>query len=169
MGAPIIKKLLGKKPVTKKPISKSVTSPRAATARTGVDRRSKSRDEFGPSRRSRIGFWLQYHRVTRAGEFDDVELDHRFKLILCDHLLPEANKFLFRDRDHHAIVPPNTALNSAIDHIWANPADARNPNTNRPAAVYLIEAIAEYLVKSYDIVRTDRRKSERRAGAAGTS
>jgi hypothetical protein len=170
---PIIDKIVGKKRAKKGSAQKAPTAQlvRKPKERGGAERRVKERSESGKkmNRRLRNGLWFQYHMATRSGEFDEVVLDSHYKLMMADYLVAEASKYTFHDREQHLPVSASSALNSAIDHVWLLKSDAINPSTGLPAAVYLIEAIAERMIREYDVERIDRRKGGRRTLSASGS
>jgi hypothetical protein len=93
--------------------------------------------------------------------------EHR-KSKVHDALWPEALKYTYRDRHSHGEVSPAAALESAIEHVWKNPEKHGGPGS-KPKAVYVIESIAEWLARNYDVVSHDAREGDRRAKSADTA
>jgi hypothetical protein len=134
--------------------------------RKDADRRAHADRRVAPVRqRLRRGFWLQYHRVTGSGKFDELLLDQHRRYQISDALHPEALNYLFRDRENGAEVAAATAVKLAVDFVALHPSDRLGPGPV-PQAVYVVEEIAEWLVQSYNVSQRDRRESERRAAAS---
>jgi hypothetical protein len=131
--------------------------------RTQVDRRRSSVDM-----RLRVGLWYQYHRATRSGEFDPLPRNPYTRTKLQDALLPEVGKYEFANRDGSSAVPAKCALSIALEFIWAHPELGCNV-AGEPTAVYTINSVSEYLVRSFEVRVIDRRKSERRTVSASAS
>ena len=67
--------------------------------RNGLDRRNAiERRCSSLPMRLRVGLWLQYHRETRAGEFDPFPRDYSHKAKLRSGLVPEMGKYEFREQ-----------------------------------------------------------------------
>jgi hypothetical protein len=118
--------------------------------------------------RLRVGLWYQYHRATRAGEFDALPRNPYKRGKLLEALLPEMQKYEFRQRDNGSFVPPSCALSVAVDFLWSHPELGCNA-AGEPMAVYTINAISDYLVRGFEVGVIDRRKSDRRTLAASAS
>jgi hypothetical protein len=143
--------------------------PRPLKLREGIDRRTHD-DRRGSSvdMRLRVGLWYQYHRATRAGEFDPLPRNQYTRNKLQDALLPEMHKYEFSQRDNNSPVPPSAALSSAVDFLWSHPQLGCNA-VSEPMAVYTVNAISDYLVRSFSVTVIDRRKSDRRSATASGS
>jgi hypothetical protein len=131
--------------------------------RSGQDRRK--RDRRDPSlipQRLRTGLWLQYHKATRAGEFDPLALEPYRKTKVHDSIAPEMHKYIFKDRYTHSALSAEQVLASALDYIWT---DARFRGKS-PRSVFVIEAIAEHLCKQYDVTSADKRAADCRSATA---
>jgi hypothetical protein len=133
--------------------------------RDGVDRRVQGdRRRSSVGMRLRVGLWYQYHRATRAGEFDPFPRDQFRRGRIEEALLPEVNKYEFRPRGNYAPVAPAAALATAVDFLWEHPQVGCNA-TGESMAVYALNAISDYLNQTFDVGLLDRRKTDRRAAA----
>ncbi len=131
--------------------------------RDGVDRRvHEDRRHSSVGMRLRVGLWYQYHRATRAGEFDRFTRDPYKRTRIEEALLPEIFKYEFFQRGQAVPVPASRALANAVDFLWAHPEIGCNA-AGESMAVYAINAITEYLVRTFDVTVIDRRKADRRA------
>jgi len=137
--------------------------------RDGADRRVQDdRRRSSVSMRLRIGLWYQYHRATRAGEFDPFARDQYKRSRIEEALLPEVVKYEFIRTDNQALVPAASALADAVDFLWAHPEVGCNA-TGESMAVYAINAISEYMVRTFKVTLVDRRKADRRTAAQAAS
>jgi hypothetical protein len=137
--------------------------------RDGIDRRVQpDRRKSSVDMRLRVGLWYQYHRATRAGEFDQLPRDSYRRARLQEDLLPEMHRYEFHHRDNGSPVTPSYALNSAIDFLWSHPELGCNAGGD-PTAVYTMNAISEYLVRTFNVSVLDRRKTERRTVSASSA
>jgi hypothetical protein len=137
--------------------------------RDGIDRRVREdRRRSSVGMRLRIGLWYQYHRATRAGEFDAFPRDQHKRVKIEEALLPEIGRYEFRRRENLAPVPARCALADAVDFVWAHPEVGCNA-TGESMAVYAINAISDYLERSFQVAVVDRRKADRRAARASTN
>jgi hypothetical protein len=118
--------------------------------------------------RLRVGLWYQYHRSTRAGEFDPLPRNPYTRGKLLEALMPEATKYDFVHRDTGASLPASCALTYAVDFLWSQPKLGCNA-AGEPVAVYTISALAEYLVRTFKVTLVDRRKADRRLASAATT
>jgi hypothetical protein len=139
--------------------------PRKIRERSGVDRRQAGERRKDVKQRLRTGLWLQFHRVTEAGKFDEMRRDLYTRGKLLAALLPEARRYRFHDRENHSEVSASSALERAADRIWQNPQSGVD-GSGQSKAVYVIEAVAQELYNTYDVNIRDRRQGERRALAA---
>ena len=131
--------------------------------RNGLDRRNGcERRSSSVGMRLRVGLWLQYHRETRAGEFEPFSRDFSQKAKLQSGLTPEMRNYEFLKKSDNQPICPSNALACAINQLWANPKLGCNL-AGESLAVYAINEIASYLSANHDICRLDRRKTERRA------
>jgi len=143
--------------------------PRLPKSREGVDRRTDTdRRKSSVDMRLRVGLWYQYHRATRSGEFDTLLRNPYTCGKVHESLLPEMHKYEFFERDRGAQVPPASALTAAIEFLWSHPELGCNA-AGEPMAVYTINGISEYLVRTFKVNVIDRRKTDRRVVAASTS
>lgn len=134
--------------------------------RDGVDRRvHDDRRHSSVGMRLRVGVWYQYHRSTRAGEFDHFPRDQYKRGKIEEALLPEIFKYEFFERGQGVPVPASRALATAVDFLWAHPEIGCNA-AGESMAVYAINAITDYLVRTFDVAVIDRRKADRRAAQA---
>lgn len=144
-------------------------APRPPKPREGVDRRTQEdRRKSSVDMRLRVGLWYQYHRATRAGEFDPLPRNPYMRRKTQDALLPEMNKYEFVQRDICAPVTPSNALTAAVDFLWAHPELGCNA-ASEPMAVYTVNALSEYLVRTFKVTVIDRRKADRRSVSASTA
>ena len=136
---------------------------RTLRMRDGFDRRVNGDRRQSPiDMRLRVGLWYQYHRVTRAGEFDPLPRDPYRQAKFAGALLPEMDKYEFLSRGDHSGIEASCALASAVDFLWAHPELGCNPS-GESAAAYAVNQIADYLVATFDVRVVDRRKADRRA------
>lgn len=143
--------------------------PRPPRSREGEDRRTQEdRRKSSVDMRLRVGLWYQYHRATRAGEFDSLPHNMYTRAKVSDALLPEMHKYEFAQSDNNSPVTPSCALAAAIDFIWSHPELGCNV-AGEPMAVYTVNGISEYLVRTYSVSVIDRRKSDRRSVTAASS
>ncbi len=140
--------------------------PRKLRERSGVDRRRDGERRQDLKLRLRRGLWLEYHRATESGKFDDMPRDLHTRGKLLAALVTEARRYRFLDRENHAEISSSNALERALDCIWRNP-QAGVDGSGQSKAVYVIEAVAQELYATYDVKIRDRREGERRAAAAG--
>jgi hypothetical protein len=134
--------------------------------RDGVDRRvHDDRRHSSVEMRLRVGLWYQYHRSTRAGEFDSFPRDQYKRGKIEEALLPEIFKYEFCQLESRSPVPASRALAAAVDFLWAHPEIGCNA-TGESMAVYAINAISGYLVRTYLVAVIDRRKADRRVARA---
>jgi hypothetical protein len=134
--------------------------------RDGIDRRVlEDRRHSSVGMRLRVGLWYQYHRSTRAGEFDPFPRDQYRRGKIEEALLPEIFKYEFFQRENRAPVPGSRALAKAVDFVWAHPEVGCNA-AGESMAVYAINAISDYLTGTLHVAVLDRRKADRRAAQA---
>lgn len=137
--------------------------------REGLDRRQQGdRRKSSVDMRLRVGLWYQYHRATRAGEFDALHRNSYMRTKLQEALLPEMHKYQFAQRETDSDVAPLCALTAAIDFLWAHPELGCN-GAGEPMAVYTVNGISEYLVRTYKVTVIDRRKTDRRSAAVSNA
>jgi len=130
--------------------------------RDGVDRRvHDDRRHSSIGMRLRVGLWYQYHRSTRAGEFDHFPRDQYKRGKIEEALLPEIFKYEFFQREQGGPIPASRALATAVDFLWAHPEIGCNA-AGESMAVYAINAITYYLVQTFEVAVIDRRKAYRR-------
>jgi hypothetical protein len=139
--------------------------PRKIRERSGVDRRRLEERRKDVKQRLRRGLWLEYHRATESGKFDEMPRDLYTRSKLVAALGAEARRYRFEDRENHSEVSGTNALERVVDRIWPNPLAGVDGN-GQSRAVYVIEAIAQELYSIYDVKIRDRRQGERRASAA---
>lgn len=140
--------------------------PRKIRERSGTDRRREGERRQDLKLRLRRGLWLEYHRATESGKFDELLRDLHTRGKLLSALVTEARRYRFLDRENHSEVSASNALERALDSIWRNP-QAGVDGSGQSKAVYVIEAIAQELYATYDVKVRDRRQGDRRAAAAG--
>jgi hypothetical protein len=138
-------------------------APRPLKLREGLDRRTQGdRRRSSVDIRLRVGLWYQYHRATRAGEFDFLPRNLYTRNKLQEALLPEMHKYEFSQRDNNSLASPSCALSAAVDFVWCHPGFGCNA-ASEPMAVYTVNAISEYLVRFFNVAVIDRRKADRRS------
>jgi hypothetical protein len=143
--------------------------PRPLKLRHGVDRRlQRDRRRSPVDMRLRVGLWYQYHRATRAGEFDPLPRNQYTRAKLFEALSPEIHKYEFSRRDNNSQVSPSYALENAVEFLWSHPELGCNA-AGEPMAVYTINAVTEYLVRTFQVAVIDRRKSDRRSVTVAAS
>ena len=136
--------------------------PRAPKSREGLDRRTQDdRRKSSVDMRLRVGLWYQYHRATRAGEFDPLPRTSYMRAKIQDALLPEMHKYEFAQHETDTAVTPSCALAEAVDFIWSHPEIGCNA-ASEPRAVYTVNGVSEYLVRTFKVTVIDRRKADRR-------
>lgn len=144
----------------------SQESRRPIKARDSVDRRTQpDRRRSSVDMRLRVGLWYQYHRATRAGEFDPLPRNQYTHNKVHEALLPEMCKYEFFEPVTKAAVAPARALTASIEFLWAHPELGCNA-AGEPMAVYTINGLAEFLVRTYRVTVIDRRKADRRSATA---
>jgi len=137
--------------------------------RDGMDRRVHEDRRRSPvGMRLRVGLWYQYHRATRAGEFDPFPRNQYTRAKIEDALLPEIHKYEFCLRQNNTQTSPSCALSRALDFLWANPELGCNA-ARESTAVYAINSLAEYLVQTFSVTVIDRRQADRRAAKASSA
>ncbi len=141
-------------------------APRLPRSREGVDRRIGSdRRKSSVDMRLRVGLWYQYHRATRSGEFDALPRNTYMGGKVQESLLPEMHKYEFFERATDTPLTPSRALTAAVDFLWSHPELGCNA-AGEPMAVYTINGLAEYLVRTFKVTVIDRRKADRRSVSA---
>ena len=142
-------------------------APRLPKSREDIDRRTGSdRRKSSVDMRLRVGLWYQYHRATRSGEFDALPRNPYMRGKVHESLLPEMHKYEFFERATQ--LTPSRVLTSAIDFLWPHPELGCNA-AGEPMAVYTINGLAEYLVRTFQVTVIDRRKAERRSASAANA
>jgi hypothetical protein len=137
--------------------------------REGVDRRVQADRRRSPvGMRLRVGLWYQYHRATRAGEFDPLPRDAYKRTKLQEALLPEMQKYEFLHRESNSSVSASCALSSAVDFLWAHPELGCNA-AGESTAAYALSEIAEYLGRAFKVRPIDRRKNDRRMAESASA
>jgi len=143
--------------------------PRPSKSRDGTDRRNQEdRRKSSVEMRLRVGLWYQYHRSTRAGEFDPLPRNPYMHGKLQDALLPEMHKYEFSQRVDDSAVTPSCALATAVDFLWSHPELGCNV-AGEPRAVYTVNSLSDYLIRTFKVNVIDRRKAERRSASAAGS
>lgn len=137
---------------------------RKQTERARADRRrsSKERRISRPEDRLRKGFWFQYQRGMdvenlRALSLSPETRDHFFRA-----LAEEAAKFQFL-HPSGAQVDASAVVDSALDVHWPR---WEQLSEERRTPMLCIGEIAKYLASHYSLVKSDRRKGQRRKAAA---
>lgn len=126
------------------------------------DRRShKDRRKSPPDQRLRTGLWLQFHRVTRSGEFDVLALNDHIYRKVHDAIWPEIVKYEFHNPRDGAPIPAQMALDAAMDSVWKHKSALPNRGKQQQA-VFVLEAIAVELARRFAIVTIDKRQIDRR-------
>jgi hypothetical protein len=144
-------------------------APRPPKSRDGVDRRTQEdRRKSSVDMRLRVGLWYQYHRATRAGEFDALPRNAYMRSKTQDALLPEIHKYEFAQRDTDLAAAPSGALTAALDFLWSH-AELGCNAAGEPMAVYTVNALSEYLIRTFKVTVIDRRKADRRSVSATTA
>lgn len=142
---------------------------RSQRLREAEDRRlHPDRRQSGIDMRLRVGLWYQYHRATRAGEFDPLPRNDYYRQKITTALLPEMAKYTFCKPGSKTPASPEQALVAALDFLWSYPQLGCSA-VGDCSAVYGINAIAEYLWRTFEVAMIDRRKSDRRTGTGNVS
>jgi hypothetical protein len=148
-------------------ISKGDTQ-RPVKLREDVDRRvQEDRRRSSVDMRLRVGLWYQYHRATRAGEFDPFPRNQYLRAKVEEALLPEMLKYEFRLGDKDTPILPSFALSSALDFLWSHAEIGCNA-AGESMAVYALNAVAEHLSRTHNVAVVDRRKADRRSAKAAS-
>ena len=135
---------------------------RAMRLREGEDRRTQSdRRRSSVDMRLRVGLWYQYHRATRAGEFDPFPRSEYKRVILLEALMPEMLKYEFFNMETGGAVTAAEALTQATDFLWSCPKVGCNA-AGESMAVYAVNAVAEFVCRTFKVETIDRRKDDRR-------
>ncbi len=141
--------------------------------RDKVDRRGEvGRRQSGDRRKSlidqrmRIGFWKKYQNATGIGKFDllGMTLNDRFKII--NALKSEIDKYSYATQGE--IQEPEKILEEAVNHA---PERLRGVNMGYKA-IYVIEAIVEFILETYEvdtIVRRDQGSRRNQINRRGDS
>ncbi|MEZ5403803.1 MAG: hypothetical protein R2729_29255 [Bryobacteraceae bacterium] len=136
---------------------------RTFRSRSPGDRRRRERRLSPLPARLASGLWLQYHRATYCGRADPVSLDQASRMLVHDALIPEADRYLYRDRKSGEILPVSFALEAAIFAVWRSLGDG---GADTVGAATMVDAVAEALCSRFQVLVRDRRVGERRAADA---
>jgi hypothetical protein len=114
--------------------------------------RGKDRRKSGVALRLKTGIWLQFHRKTGMSKFQLMEFAERGDLQHA--VISESENYQFSERGTGTLLLPGIVATSAVDHACS--AWTEKPAKDRQA-VLLIDEIAEYILKHYDVRMIDRR------------
>ena len=116
----------------------------------------------GVELRLRTGIWLQFHRKTGLGKFEQLATTERDNLIHA--FVVEGVNYQFSERSSGVLLLPSTIASSTADivcHRW----------TSRPLkerqAVLLTDEFANHILSSYNVRAIDRRKGKKTQTMAG--
>ena len=121
--------------------------------RQGGDRRVSS-----IAQRLRRGLWLEYHRKTDAGKFDTFSYSLRARDQLLEASINEAVRYHFMDRSNGKELRAQAVVSAAVDVVW-NQFPSRRDRERQ--AAFIVDAVADYLLGTYDISGIDKRKEHR--------
>lgn len=135
---------------------------RAPKVRGEWERRQKPKDRrvSSLSQRMRKGFWLEFHRRTEMGKFDFFKFDRKMRDDLSIALVAHADHYLYADRALGVAIEPALAVETAVKIVWAN--ESKRPEVH---AVNVVEAIAECILKKFNVSKVDRREVKRRVSS----
>jgi hypothetical protein len=126
--------------------------------RSDWERRQRTQDRrvSGVDQRLRRGLWLEFHRRTDLGKFESLPISLRSRDHLFDAAMREAVRYRFFDRTNGAETATLAVVMAAIDVVW----DAYSRKcTDEQRSVFIIDAVADYLLSSFEISMIDRRNS----------
>ncbi|MBI2909847.1 MAG: toll/interleukin-1 receptor domain-containing protein [Chloroflexi bacterium] len=128
-----------------------------ADRRTGEDRRKGCDRRWSPiSQRVRSGFWKAYQAESGAGKFDPVDSLGGKMSGLTRAVGPEAQKYAYLD-----VSGKRVPWSEALDNASASVYDAFR-DMERPRIIYIVDALAEYMCRNYQLTMNERRQRERR-------
>jgi hypothetical protein len=118
--------------------------------------RIKDRRVSGVDQRLRRGLWLEFHRRTDLGKFEPLPISLRSRDHLFDAAIREGVHYRFFDRDTGAETAILAVITAAIDVVW----DAHYRQcTDEQRSVFIIDAVADYLLSKFEISMLDRRNA----------
>lgn len=124
--------------------------------RSDWERRDRTQDRrvSGVDQRLRRGLWLEFHRRTDLGKFETLPISLRSRDYLFDAAMREAVRYRFFDRNNGAETATLAVTTAAVDVVW----DAYSRKcTDEQRAVFIIDAVADYLLSNFEISMIDRR------------
>ena len=137
---------------------------RAAADRRRVDDRRAT--QMGQRLRNRL--WTAYEKATHKGRHEgDFGIIDKERLIRNDYLIEEVSRYTFLDRATSTKeFDPKEVVKHVVEQVWEQVRDLPHlPPIN------VIEAIAEYMHRRFDVRPMDRRKhgTRRRMVSLGES
>jgi hypothetical protein len=126
--------------------------------RSDWERRERTQDRrvSGVDQRLRRGLWLEFHRRTDLGKFEPLPISLRSRDHLSDAAMREAVRYRFFDRNTGAETATLAVITATIEAVW----DAYSRKyTDDQRSVFMIDAIADYLLSKFEISIVDRRNS----------
>jgi hypothetical protein len=109
------------------------------------------------AQRLRKGLWLQYHRQTEAGKFDELWLSHKTRDLLFAAFVNEACRYRFSDRIAGEGVDPAEAVQTALEVLWSEWLQDRA----KRSAIRVTEQTADYITAHFNVTKIDRRYGDR--------
>jgi hypothetical protein len=138
-------------------VGKSALEPNALL-RSDWERRGLTQDRrvSGVDQRLRRGLWLEFHRRTDLGKFEPLSISLRSRDYLFDAALREAVRYRFFERNTLTEANTLVLIRAAVDAVW----DAYSRKcTDEHRSVFVIDAVADYLLSKFDVSMIDRRNS----------
>lgn len=131
----------------------------SATTPKDWDRRHGSPDRrvSDIAQRLRKGLWLEYHRHTEAGKFDELWLSHKTRDLLFAAFVNEACRYRFFDRIAGEGIDPAEAVDIALDLLWSEWLQDRA----KRSAIMVTEQTADYMTSHFKVTKIDRRYGDR--------
>jgi hypothetical protein len=135
--------------------------------RTDWERRQTTSDRrvSGVDQRLRRGLWLEFHRRTDLGKFELLPISLRTRDNLFEAALRESLRYRFFDRNTGVEMPSVSLIGAAVDAVWDS-FPGTVPREQR--AVFIIDAVADYLLKKFEVSMIDRRDSAGASRAAAS-
>jgi hypothetical protein len=132
---------------------------RSGNDRRASDRRSMDRRKSPVAQRLRYGLWKLYEGETGCGKFDVSYLTLGERLKAIDVLQKELQKYECFTRDGSSYRPSKMELDKLTSDVWQELG-----RQGYLTAVIMIEALADRVMKQYELRPIDRRSDDRRTG-----
>jgi len=132
---------------------------RSGMERRQDERRTMDRRKSGVSQRLRYGLWKLYEGETGCGKFDIAYLTLGERLKAIDVLQKEMQKYECFTREGDNYHLSKMELDRVTHDVWQELA-----KQNYLTSVIVIEALADRMLKQYELRPIDRRRADRRAG-----